>query len=160
VCHVSIDINLASTLVSSGWSSLFRFSNQTLYKFLTLPLRNCYLFGLSHFKLLCDRNICVERFILFTQSAMQFSPTFCYFFLPSTNDFPGLFSGPLQTCGGPCFTHIFLKICKIVSPKYWRVRLVALHVCVVHVTESIGHLPRAFWGCTACQRLYEVTAPD
>jgi hypothetical protein len=41
-------------------------------------------------------------------------------------------------------SHVFQTIRKIVSPKYWCARLVALHICVVHVTEIIGHLPRAF----------------
>jgi hypothetical protein len=132
--------------MSSECSFLFIFSNQNSYKFLILPLRNCYFFGLSHFKLLCYCNSCADRFILLTQSAMQFSPTFCYFFLPSTRVLLGRFflgGSPLKraVCHA---SHAFQMICKIVLPKYWCVRLVALHICVVHVTEITDHLSFAF----------------
>jgi len=160
VCHESTDINLASTFMSSGWSSLFRFSTKLCINF--WPYR-CVIaiYSASHVLsyyvivifvlkgLYCSLNQQCNFLQPSVISSSQVHTIFLAFF----------FQAPLKRAVGHA-SHVFQTICKIVSPKYWCVRLVALHVCVVHVTESIGHLPRAFWGCTACQRLYKVTAPD
>jgi len=120
--------------MSSECSFHFIFSNKTLYKFLILPLRNCYLFGLSHFKLLCDlifvlkgshcslnqHSNFLQHSDISSSQVHSFSRPFC-------------FHTPLKRAVGYA-SQIFQTTCKIVLPKIGA--FVSLRCIIVSCTSQ------------------------
>jgi len=137
VCHVSIDINLASTLVSSGGLPFLDFPTKLCINF--LPYR-CVIAIYSSSHILSYYVI-----VIFVLKGLYCSLNQQFNFLQpsviSSSQVHMIFPGPLKCAVGHA-SRVFQTICKTVSPKYWCVRLVALHVCVVYVTK--------YWSPAAC----------